>query len=156
MTSVISHTQLQDGWEERRQFPMFARPPSLSHLALEFSLPLLLPTPPWPSLCLSLSVCFLSSYYPIWPASHYKPIRRDLQHHQPPAASSLSSLLILLQPARGGAWQVGQQGSRQHLVKTETLFGPKYRMPDGEAEPGHDLGLLIRKQAIFINWSNKH
>ena len=75
-------------------------------------------------LCVSvcLSVCFLSSYYPIWPASHYKPIRRDLQHHQPPAASSLSSLLILLQPARGGAWQVGQQGSRQHLVKTETLF----------------------------------
>ena len=99
-------------------------------------------------LCVSvcLSVCFLSSYYPIWPASHYKPIRRTyntISHLQPP-----------LRPL--SSFYYSQPGAGQQLVKTETLFGPKYHMQDGEAQPGHDLGLLIRKQAIFINWSNKH
>ena len=66
-------------------------------------------------LCVSvcLSVCFLSSYYPIWPASHYKPIRRTyntISHLQPP-----------LRPL--SSFYYSQPGAGQQLVKTETLFG---------------------------------
>ena len=148
---------LSSRMDERREGSFQCLPDlTPSHnLALEFSLPLLLPTPPWPSLCLSLSVCFLSSYYPIWPASHYKPIRRTyntISHLQPPLRP-LSSFYYNQPGAGPGRW-----ASRQHLVKMQDgdFVCPKYHMPDGEAEPGHDLGLLIRKQAIFINWSNKH
>ena len=78
-----------------------------------------------------------------------------ISHLQPPVRP-LSSFYYSQPGAGPGRWASRAAGSTLSRCKTETLFGPKYHMPDGEAQPGHDLGLLIRKQAIFINWSNKH
>lgn len=66
-------------------------------------------------LCVSvcLSVCFLSSYYPIWPASHYKPIRRTyntISHLQPPLCPLFS--FYYNQPGAGpGRWASRPAGS---------------------------------------------
>ena len=136
---------------------MFARPPSLSQSRTGIQSSIVI-TDTAVTLSVSQSVCLfvfsvliIQSGQPVI-ISLLEGTYNTISHLQPPVCP-LSSFYYSQPGAGPDRW-----ASRQHLVKMQDgdFVCPKYHMPDGEAQPGHDLGLLIRKQAIFINWSNKH